>query len=68
MRRHGFTPIARQMAAFFAGRLATLGVEELLLLVFVTWLACNALVVKVIAQMVVIVLNYVVSKYWVFGK
>lgn len=68
MRRHGLTPIARQMAVFFAGRLATLGVEELLLLVFVTWLACNALVVKVIAQVVVIVLNYVISKYWVFGK
>ena len=64
----GFADFARQMAAFFAGRLATLGVEELILLVFVTWLACNALVVKVIAQMVVIVLNYVISKYWVFGK
>lgn len=68
MRRHGLTPIARQVAVIFAGRLATLGVEELILLVFVTWLACNALVVKVIAQVVVIVLNYVVSKYWVFGK
>jgi putative flippase GtrA len=34
----------------------------------VTQLACNALVVKVIASVIVIVLNYVVSKYWVFGK
>ena len=56
----------RQMAAFFGGRLATLAAEELILLVFVTWLALPAVPVKIVAQVVVIVLNYVISKVFVF--
>ena len=58
----------RQMLGFYAGRLATLGVEEGLLLVFVTWLRCNEMAIKVAAQVVVIVLNYLISKLVVFRK
>ena len=54
------------MFSFFAGRLATLGVEEAILLIFITWLSFNSMVVKVIAQIVVILLNYVISKLFVF--
>ena len=57
-----------QMASFFGGRLFTLAVEELILLVFVTWLRFDDVVVKVVAQVVVIVLNYFISKFWVFKK
>ncbi len=58
----------RQFVSFYVGRLATLGVEELILLVFVTLLHGNEMIVKVIAQVVVVVLNYVVSKLFVFQK
>ena len=54
------------MLSFYAGRLLTLGVEELLLFVFITWLGFNSMVVKILAQIVVIVLNYVISKLLVF--
>ena len=54
------------MLSFYAGRLVTLGVEELLLLVFITWLGLNSMAVKIAAQIVVIVLNYVISKLLVF--
>ncbi len=57
-----------QMVSFFGGRLFTLAVEELILLVFVTWLAFNGVAVKIVAQAVVIVLNYFISKFWVFKK
>ena len=57
-----------QMASFFGGRLFTLGVEELILAVFVSWLKLDGVAVKVVAQMVVIVLNYFISKFWVFRK
>ncbi len=60
--------ILRETAAFFAGRLATLGVEELILLVFITWLGLPSVPVKLAAQVSVIVLNYVVSKFFVFRK
>lgn len=55
-----------EMLHFFAGRLGTLGVEELILAVFVTWLEWNALGVKIAAQIIVILLNYIISKYFVF--
>ena len=58
----------RQLLSFYAGRLATLGVEELILLVFVTWLKLDSMLVKIAAQVVVIVLNYVISKLLVFRK
>ena len=58
--------VIREMASFFGGRLATLLVEEAILAVFITWLGFPAMWVKVAAQIVVIVLNYVVSKFFVF--
>ena len=55
-----------QMAGFFGGRVFTLVVEEIILAVFITWLSLNSMAVKLAAQVIVIVLNYVVSKLWVF--
>lgn len=57
-----------QLIRFFMGRVATLVVEEVILLVFITILGFNSMVVKVIAQVIVIVLNYVISKLVVFRK
>ena len=59
---------SKEVVSFFSGRLATLGVEELILLVFITWLGFNKIVIKLIAQIVIVVLNYVVSKLFVFRK
>ena len=36
--------------------------------VFITWLGFNSMAVKLIAQVVVIVLNYIISKLIVFKK
>ncbi len=62
----GFGELIKQMSSFFGGRLFTLAVEEAILAVFITWLRFNSIVVKIIAQIVVIVLNYVISKWIVF--
>jgi putative flippase GtrA len=56
----------KQMFSFFGGRVATLVVEEIILLVFVTLLAFPSIPVKIVAQILVIVLNYVISKFFVF--
>lgn len=55
-----------QMARFYVGRIFTLIVEEAILYVFITRMGCGSIAVKVIAQIVVIVLNYAVSKLWIF--
>ena len=63
---HTITEFLKQMLSFFGGRVVTLVIEEIILLVFITWLGFNSMVVKVIAQVIVIVLNYVISKFWIF--
>lgn len=59
-------PFVRQMFNFFGGRVVTLVIEEIILLLFITWMGLPSVAVKVFAQIVVIVLNYVISKLWVF--
>lgn len=56
----------KQMGSFFGGRVVTLLIEELILLVFISTLHFPSMVVKIIAQVIVIVLNYVISKLFVF--
>ena len=58
----------RQILGFFGGRVFTLIVEEMLLAIFITWMGCNAIAVKLVAQIIVIILNYVISKVLVFKK
>lgn len=58
--------IAQEAAAFYGGRLLTLGFESAMLAVFVTWLGMNELVIKIVATVGVLVLNYIISKLFVF--
>lgn len=58
--------IVTEAVSFFGGRLATLGIEEAMLFVFVTLMHLNGLFIKIIAQFVVLVLNYFISKVIVF--
>ena len=60
--------ILREIVSFFGGRIATLLVEEAILYIFITKLALPAMPVKIAAQVIVIVLNYVISKLFVFRK
>lgn len=62
---NGFS-IVKEVVSFFGGRVVTLIVEELILLIFITIMHFNSIAVKVIAQIIVIILNYVISKKIVF--
>ena len=57
-----------QARDFYVGRLATYFVEELILLLFVNGLELNQDIIKIIAQVVILVLNYVISRFFVFRK
>ena len=61
---NGVSEFVKQMFAFYSGRVITLIIEEVILLVFITWLGFNSMVIKVI----VILLNYVISKLVIFKK
>ena len=62
----GGSDLIREMISFIGGRTATLIVEELILFIFITELEMNSIFVKIVVQMVVIALNYVISKLIVF--
>lgn len=64
----GRKEFVNQMLNFYAGRLLTLILEEAILGIFITWLGFDSVVVKIVAQALVIITNYVISKLWVFKK
>ena len=67
-KRRGFVPIVCEIAAFAGGRVLTLLLQEAIMGVFCTWLGLNEYLFKVIAAVLVIILNYFISKLLVFRK
>lgn len=61
-----FLDFILQMLKFYFGRLVTLGIEEIIIFIFITKLGFNSFAVKTTAQIVVIILNYIISKYFIF--
>jgi len=57
-----------QFASFVGGRILTLIIEEAMIFVFITVLGFNSILIKVLAQVVVIILNYIISKFMVFKR
>lgn len=74
------TAFITEMTSFFGGRIFTLLVEEAIVFVLITWLGDRIssslsvsrhvwdIIVKFFAQFVIIVLNYIISKLFVFKK
>ena len=60
--------IIREVVSFYVSRLATLGVETLIMFVFADVLGLNKYIVKLVANVIVIILNYILSKLVVFRK
>lgn len=58
--------LIKEITGFVGGRIATLVIEELILFIFITEFEMNSVLVKIVAQVVVIALNYVLSKMIVF--
>lgn len=58
--------VLRELSAFAGGRLGTLLIDEALMVLFVTVLSFPEMLAKIIVQVVVVVLNYFISKWIVF--
>ena len=57
-----------QIAGFYGGRVATLLMEEVILFIGIRLLKQNEMVMKIICQILVLVGNYIISKFLVFRK
>lgn len=62
----GAAACLREMVSFFGARVATLVLETVILWLCVDMLALPNLPIKLAANVLVIVLNYVLSKVWIF--
>ena len=58
--------VTREMLSFFSCRLATGVVDWLCMFVFVDLLHFNDMIIKIFANVVVVILNYVASKLLIF--
>ena len=60
--------LLKEFISFIASRLFTLGVELVCMYLFVQVFSINDRISKIIVQVAVIVLNYILSKLFVFNK
>ncbi len=72
--------LIKEIISCFGGRIFTLTVEEAIIFVFITWLGDRIssaisldrkiwdIIVKLAAQFIIIVLNYIISKLFVFKQ
>ena len=60
--------IKKELSKFVSSRITTLLIDMGLMFIFVSLLSFNDKIIKLIVQFVVIVLNYVFSKLFVFRK
>lgn len=60
--------LLKEAASFFGCRLLTLAIDQAIMVVAVDKLKFNGFVMKVIANVIVIILNFVFSKLFIFKK
>lgn len=65
---HDRAGIVRECLSFFGGRLLTLIIENVLLNLCTKGVGMNDILAKVLVSIVTIILNYVISKLFVFKK
>lgn len=58
----------QKIIKFFSARLVTLGLEEAGLLIFVTFLKFPNMIIKLMLGVLVIIVNYILSKLFIFNK
>ena len=60
--------LLKEISKFVSCRLLTLGMEVVLMILFVSVLHINDMIAKIVLQIVVLVSNYLLSKLFVFVK
>ncbi len=64
----GKKELVKEFLSFYGGRIATFFTEIIMMRVLFSWIGINYWVAKIFANVVVLILNYVISKLFVFKK
>ncbi len=67
-KKKGFLPVMGELASFAGGRVMTLLLQEGIFLIFFDLLHINEFAVKIVSAVLVVILNYIISKLFVFRK
>lgn len=62
----GFTRVLKEALIFVGGRVLTYLLEDLMLVFCISYLHMNMILIKIIATIGVMILNYLISKIYVF--
>lgn len=60
--------VTGELIQFYGGRIVTLFFEQAILYIFIIRMSFDNLIIKLIAQVIIIILNYIISKFIVFKK
>ena len=60
--------VLKEGMKFYSARLLTLFMDMLIMFVFVSLMRINDKIIKLVSQVVVVIANYVISKFMVFKK
>lgn len=60
--------VLKEIIKFYSSRLTTLILDMLIMFIFVTKLEFNDKIIKIIVQVIIIILNYILSKILVFKQ
>lgn len=60
--------LIKEIFSFTGARIATLVMETIFLIIFIDKLHFNTLLMKIISNILVILLNFILSKVWIFKK
>ena len=67
-KKKGLLPIAAELGSFAGGRVVTFLIQEGIIFVCCNLLSLNVYAVKIAASVIVVILNYFISKLLVFRK
>ncbi len=67
-KQNNIKEVFKEFCSFVAARLLTGGLDFVNMFIFVTWLGFNDIAIKILSNIVVIILNYIISKLFVFKK
>ena len=60
--------IAKEITTFFSSRILTLVLDSILMYIFISILHFNDQIMKLLITVIVIILNYILSKIYIFKK
>ena len=61
-----FEEYVHEIASFFAARIGTALLDMAIMFIFAKQMHLNSMIIKILANVVVVVVNYVASKCWIF--